>query len=341
MKILFSLFSILSLSALFWWQPVETSIVIAPETSVQEILEALGDENSPNKVDENIAGASVERGRSLVVDGVSIAPNGNKTTRQSKHFVCTSCHNVEREDPDLSISDPQARLEYVTEKGLPFLQGTALYGAVNRTHFYNDDYFKKYGALVEKARDDIREAIQLCAVECSQGRPLKDWEMESVMMYLWSIDLKMKDLLMDDGEMKLVEEAANGNGNKAEAIKVLRSKYLDGSPATFVDPPKDRKTGYTDIVGDPANGKLLYDQSCLYCHEGKRYSLFNLDDSEYSFKYLEKHFPQYTRYSVYQVSRYGTYPINGKRSYMPNYTAQKMSNQQLEDLRAYITQEAK
>ena len=93
--------------------------------------------------------------------------------KQSKHFVCTSCHNIQKEDPDLSIADPQARLEYARDMELPYLPGTTLYGAVNRTSFYNGDYEKKYGDLVKPARNNLREAIQLCAVECSQGRALR------------------------------------------------------------------------------------------------------------------------------------------------------------------------
>ena len=155
--------------------------------------ESLGEE-VPNKVDPAINGVSPERGKELVLYGKTSKPNGGKTKKQSKHFVCTSCHNIQREDPDLTVSDPQARLEYVQKNGMPFLQGTTLYGAVNRTSFYNGDYEKKYGDLVKPARNSIREAIQLCAVECAQGRRLENWELESVLSYLWTIGLKMEDL---------------------------------------------------------------------------------------------------------------------------------------------------
>jgi hypothetical protein len=169
----------------------------------------------------------------LVLYGIATDLSGQKTSKQSKHFVCTSCHNIEREDPDLSVADPQARLEYVVEKGLPFLQGTALYGAVNRTSFYNDDYVKKYGDLVFKAKNNLREAIQLCAVECSQGRTLESWELESVLAYLWSIQLKLEDLQLNDEEMKSIEEALNNKGDKKGMIALIKSKYLQASPATL------------------------------------------------------------------------------------------------------------
>ncbi|HKK73724.1 MAG TPA: c-type cytochrome [Saprospiraceae bacterium] len=322
-----------------WWLPPSTP-EIAPEASVAQVLLDLGDEPSPHYPDTTLPGASAAVGRALFQEGIAAKPGGGTTSKQSRHFVCTSCHNIEREDPDLRVSDPQARLEYVKEKGLPFLQGTALYGAVNRRSFYNGYYEKKYGDLVRPARNDIREAIQLCAIECSQGRLLEDWELESVLAYLWTIDLKMKDLQLTEEEKNIIEAARPRTEGAEAAIRLVKSKYLKGSPATFVEPPKDRTVGYPGVVGDPQNGALIYELSCLHCHQGGLYAFFELDDSKATFKYLSKHMDRYTRYSIYQVTRWGTQPLQGKRSYMPNYTAEKMSRQQLEDLRAYIEQEA-
>ncbi|HFC00690.1 MAG TPA: cytochrome c [Phaeodactylibacter sp.] len=304
---------------------------------VAMVLEKLGDDISANKANLQVKGASAERGRDLVLKGITKKPNGRKTKKQSRHFVCTSCHNIKKEDPDLSIADPQARLEYVNKNGMRFLQGTTLYGAVNRTSFYNGDYYKKYGKLVYKARNNIREAIQLCATECAQGRRLKSWELESILAYLWTIDLKMEDLNLSTKDFQTIEKSLANNNNSNTSIQLIKSKYLSGSPATFVAPPKDRKLGY-QLKAHPENGKLIYELSCLHCHKNGRYSFFKLDESKNSLKYLTKHFPEYSRYSVYQVARYGTPPVGGKKSYMPQYTLEKMSNQQMEDLRAYIEQ---
>ena len=333
------LFSLIFFTTLFLG--LQPASYLADETqSVAEVLEKLGDEPVGHQVDTSVNGVSVERGQSLVLTGFADKPGGGQVSKQSKHFVCTSCHNVQKEDPDLSVADPQARLLYAQKMGMPFLQGTALYGAVNRTSFYNGDYEKKYGSLVAPARNNLREAIQLCAVECSQGRALEPWEMESVLAYLWTIGLKMKDLALSDKEYKQVNTALATGRNKETAIELLKSHYLQASPATFAEPPKDRREGYENIEGDPANGKLVYELSCLHCHEKERYSFFKLDHAKTTFQYLKKHFPQYTRYSVYQVARYGTSPIPGKKAYMPNYTLEKMSRQQLEDLRAYVEEMA-
>lgn len=311
-----------------------------PDKPTAEVLEMLGDEPVKHKVNTTVEGVSVEAGRALVLTGFADKPGGGQASKLSKHFVCTSCHNVQREDPDLSVADPQARLLYAREMGLPFLQGTTLYGTVNRTSFYNGDYEKKYGSLVIKARNDLREAIQVCATACSQGRALEPWELESILAYLWTIGLKMEDLKLSAEEYRQLNAALQSGKNKAAAIELVKSRYLLASPATFAEPPKDRREGYEDIKGDPDNGKLLYELSCLHCHEKERYSFFKLDQAKTTFQYLEKHFPKYTRYSVYQVACYGTSPIPGKKAYMPNYTLEKMSNRQMEDLRAYVEQMA-
>ncbi|MFT5764545.1 MAG: mono/diheme cytochrome c family protein, partial [Saprospiraceae bacterium] len=320
----------------------EEPTTITENSSVWEVLMSFG-EPAPNHLpDESIQGASAERGEQIIKGGVTSKPRGGKINTQSNHFVCTSCHNIEKETPNLLITDPEARLKYAGEKGIPFLQGTTLFGAVNRSSFYNDDYEKKYGALVLPTRNNLREAIQLCAVECSQGRRLKDWQLESVLRYLWTLELKISDLNLSENDL----EQLNTWSTKAtdvkneEAINFIQSKYQKGSPAQFVTPPKDRKTGY-GLTGNPENGQLIYELSCLHCHEKETYSSYNLTKTKATFKYLKKHFKRYSRYSVYQVARYGTSPLPGKRAYMPQYTKEKMSDQQLEDLRAYIEREAR
>lgn len=288
-----------------------------------------GADYSDKKPNFNISGVSAEIGRSLVHEGFALKENGKKTKKQSKHFVCTSCHNTVKEDPDLTLSDPQARLDYTTKVGIPFLQGTTLYGAVNRETYYNGDYDKKYGDLVKPARNDIRGAIQLCAVECAQGRKLKDWELESVLAYLWEIELVTSDLNI--GEYELISDEKT---NK-ERLALVKSKYLSGSPATFIPPPADRKTG-TGLVGDEQNGRKIYESSCLHCHEKGRYSYLSLDKSCMSLNFLEKDIDRFTNHSIYQVTRWGVPTKAGKKSYMPQYTLEKMSDQQLADLIAFV-----
>lgn len=334
-RLLLFFFSVLLAGLL--WQGLRPAPYLADASKpVAEVLLQLGDAPMPHQADTSLSGVSIEAGRGLVLYGRADQLGGGRTSLQSKHYVCTACHNVKPEEPDLSAPDPQARLEYAKDNGLPFLQGSPLYGVVNRSQFYNGDYEQKYGELVKPARNDLREAIQLCATECSQGRAFEPWEMESVLAYLWSIGLKMGDLRLSTEEWQQINQALHGETPATEATALIKSKYLDGSPATFVKPPDDRKAGYAVDTTDLENGRLIYELSCLHCHEGGRYSFFHLDDAQLTFRHLAKHFPRYTQYSTYQVSRYGTSPVPGSKPYMPNYTLEKLSHQQLEDLRAYI-----
>ncbi|MFT4565172.1 MAG: mono/diheme cytochrome c family protein [Saprospiraceae bacterium] len=303
------------------------------------LLKRLGSKDPSRGPNMNIEGVSAQVGEDIVKQGFSKGADTKKSKRQSKHFVCTSCHNTVQEDPDLAVLDPQARLEYAKEKGIPFLQGTTLYGAVNRETFYNDDYVLKYGDLVDDAKNDIRGAIQLCAKECAQGRTLKDWELESILAYLWKIEIKVGDLNLNEEEKEKIENAIQDNSIGEEAITIVKSKYAAASPATFVYPPEDRAMG-SGLTGVPSNGKLIYEQSCLHCHYKKEYSFLHLDSKKMSFTHLKSKIATYHRHSLYQVTRWGTYSKMGKKSYMPRYTLERMSEQQLTDLRSYIEEQA-
>lgn len=313
-------------------------VSIKPNEKVSEILYKLGDE-TPNHFLRYPSQIEIDLGRQLFHEGFASKESGRKAKRLSKHFVCTSCHNVEKEFIDLSQNDSQKRLDYASQNQLPFLQGSPMYGAVNRTSFYNGDYYKKYGDLVDVARNDLRESIQLCAIECAQGRKLKKWEIEALLSYLWTLGLEVDDLNLSGEDLLLIDNAMLDKNKSAEAISLIKAKYMDHSPATFTKPPSSFAEGY-QLHGNPENGKNIYELGCLHCHEGGRYSFLELDNSKYSFKYLNNHVDSYSHSSIYQVGRYGTPPRPGKKAYMPQYTQEKMTDQQMEDLRAYIKQQA-
>ncbi len=331
---------LLAFLAFLGFKNVEEEYELDYSMSVREALVGLdANVQYEHEINSSIGGASIEKGKDIVHKGYTKNRSGRKTKRISKHFVCTSCHNVEREDPDLAIIDPQARLEYTNSLNLPFLQGSPLYGIVNRNSFYNDDYYKKYGDLVNAARNDLRQSIQLCSTECSQGRSMKGWELESVLMYLWSIELKLNDLEINGEEEQIIAKALEEGERLDDAARIIESKYLKTSPAHFLPPPSD-KMERKKVEGNAENGELIYKNSCLHCHGNRRYSFFNLDNSKATFKNLKNNLGNYHERSIYQVARYGTKPNAGKRAYMPQYTQEKMSEEQLEDLKAYISREA-
>jgi mono/diheme cytochrome c family protein len=112
------------------------------------------------------------------------------------------------------------------------------------------------------------------------------------------------------------------------------------SPAHFIPPPVE-KMERQKSMGDTENGALIYKNSCMHCHDNRKYSFFNLDYSKATFRNLRNNLDEYHERSIYQVARYGTSPVAGKKAYMPQYTKEKMTPQQLEDLKSYIIQEAK
>jgi mono/diheme cytochrome c family protein len=307
--------------------------VVDTDTLVYDVIRSLGAPARADVMVRPVSGASEELGRRIILKG-ELAAGG----KQSAHFKCTSCHNVVREDPVLTDMDPTARLAYAKANGLPFLPGTTLWGAVNRESYYNGDYEKKYGDLVKYARRDLRGAIQLCATECAQGDALSDVEMESVMAYLHTIGLKLSDLPDSAPTIERINRGITSkDASRAGIVADLKASYLLASPATFVLPPKDRKVGFpVAATPNPENGAAVYELACLHCHEKKRYSFFELGEGVEHYNFMTKHFPRYTRYSTYQVVRYGTSPIPGKKAYMPHYTKERMSDLQVEDLRAYL-----
>jgi len=311
---------------------------INENTPVAEVLLQLGEPTPGHTQNNETTKDLVAIGKNIVLNGLS-SRTGEGGRRQSKHFVCTSCHNVQREDPILSVSDPEARLEYAQQNGLPFLQGTTLHGVVNRESWYNGDYDKKYDPRkIKPAQTDLREAIQLCATECAQGRELKDWELEGVLAYLWTLELKMDDLDLSNADLQRIENGINDASQRSELVQFIKSKYSQASPATFIDQPDNLEAGY-QLKGNADKGKLVYDLSCKHCHENGRYSMFVLGDSKMDYRFMKRNFTKYTRYSTYHVISYG-YATNGKRQYMPNYTLERMSRQQIEDLRAFFERES-
>jgi mono/diheme cytochrome c family protein len=322
-----------------WIQEPRDLVDLKAKDKVSEVLHKLGDKQVAH-IKRFPSNKDIELGKRLFHDGFSLSRNGRRAKRLSKHFVCSSCHNVEKEFKVATENDPQKRLQYALYNDLPFLQGSTMYGAINRTTYYNGDYFKKYGDLVYPARKDLKEAVQLCAIECAQGRRLKNWEMDAILAYIWTLGYTIEDLNLTKPEFIKINNAINDKEMAPEAIALLKTKYLDHSPATFVKPPSDYEAGY-ELTGDPDNGMNIYELSCLHCHEKGRYSFFELDKSKDSYKYLHNKFDQYSHASVYQVGRYGTPPKPGKKAYMPQYTAEKMSNQQMEDLRAYLREASK
>ena len=305
------------------------------DTPISEVLKSLGEtmpDHAPKELNEEL----IKRGRDLVFNGRAKGPDGKQSRYISKFYTCTSCHNPNREDPDLSSFDPEARLDYVASKEMKFLQGSTFYGIANRETWYNDDYVLKYGDLVKPAKESLAEATQLCAKVCSSGRYLEDWELEAILAYFWDNQIKLGDLNLTDEEKTKI---MSGEGDKKELIQLIKSKYEQKSPATFGESPKNYEEGY-GLTGRPEKGKMIYELSCQACHQKNGVAGMALPSDKLTFQKFKRNLSKKTDYNLYDIVRHGTYAAEGKPRYMPLYTEEKMSNQQLEDLVAYILQEA-
>lgn len=317
---------------------------LAPDDPLWDVYERLG-KIRLNAVNTKIKGVSVERGRDLVFEGTCEQADGKGRTKvQSPYFRCTACHNVEKEFDDLTNITAQARLDYAVEHDLPFLQASSLYGLVNRRTFYNDDYQKKYGhvPIIKEANTDIRQAIQLCATQCAQGRWLEDFEIESLLAYFQTIGLKISDLNLSDEEFEQVNQALKNNTGLHAAVHLLESKYMTKSPAHFAEtkPYEPLSASALNDKEGYQRGQVIFERSCWHCHNQERYSFYHLDDSRLSFNDLMKRTKAGWETSLYAITRHGTWPLAGKRAYMPLYPLEKLSEAQLEDLRIYVENRA-
>lgn len=312
------------------------------DTPLYEVLFALGEPKPKHYIEPTAE--QVKVGEEIVLEGNAKGPDGRRPAFVSKYYKCTTCHNIQREDPDLRhADDPEARLPYVKAQGIPLLQGTTFWGIVNRESWYNEDYVNKYGdEKIAIAHEDLRESIQLCAIECSQGRPMKDWEVEAVLAYYWSLQYKMGDLDMSDADWARLKNESSDAAAHDSLRTWLKSFYLQTSPATFYDAPRSKVEGYPGLAGNAERGKDIYELSCLWCHNGENgVSHYVLDNSKLSFKHLNRMMTKDSHFSLYQIVAYGTYSLPGRRPYMPHYPEEKLSKQQVEDLRAYIEQQAR
>lgn len=327
------------LTAAMFIQPLQYD----EQTPVSSILIAMGDE-----VPEHYIGthdmAKLEKGKDLIMTG---GPwnNGKVEYRLSEHFVCIDCHNTQPEAPFADDNDPDVRLKYAMEFNQPYLPGSTLYGITNRTSWFNGDNEKKYGKeLIDPARHNLKNAIQLCSKECSVGRELTDDEMESVLHFLNSMELKMKDLDLSGDELAQIIKVGQTPEEKAENIKLIKSKYIQGYPATFVEdiPRKKRKMGKE---GNLENGKWIYDKSCMHCHSPEKTitdkTVFGTDEDQKDFNWLVSYFKKCNGGSIYWITRHGTESKKKIPQYMPIFSKEKLSNSQVEDLAAYILAESK
>jgi mono/diheme cytochrome c family protein len=300
--------------------------------SVEEALIKL-DDDKPIQYIPAVDLDSARMGEELIKYG---RLKNNSNSRLSKYFVCTDCHNLQLETDDPSDESPERVLAHSMKNNIPFLPASTFYGMYNKKTWYNGDYAKKYGSLVEPCRDTLLNAIQLCATQCSQGREMEEWELRAVLHYFKSIELKISDLKFSDQEITQISKALVANNKKA--IKIIKSKYLPYNDAHFGTSEIPKIDGYKP---DLKRGHYIFEFGCLHCHSAeKNITNFDMDMSSLTFKFLNNKKNKYNSYSTSHITRYGTYAISGRKQYMPQYSYENMSNEQMLDLFYFIETKA-
>lgn len=304
------------------------------EMPIEQVLENLGSKAYIHSM-ETFNPEKAKMGEDLILNGRTIR-NGKKSKRISSYFVCTDCHNLTKEFNELGSEDASERLTFAKENGIPFLPGSTFYGIYNRTQFYNDDYVKKYGDLVTNARDTLENAVQLCAKYCSSGRYLKEWELDAIMHYYKKNELRVKDIEINPNDTKnILYSQKLKEEEKTRLTEVVNNAHRQSYSATFL-PTMDINKRKFGEGGDIEKGKSIYNKSCLHCHANKRVTYLNLGNDKLSGKMFVKNLKNYKDKSLYQIIRWGTYAKVGRKQYMPLYTQEKMSDEQINDLVAYI-----
>lgn len=318
-----------------------TTFKISPETKLTEILSVFGIEN-PNRLNDEVP-HDISKGKQLISLGVAIDFNG-KTTQHTSHkqkLTCVTCHALEKEAEFVGTSDPEKRLEYSKENNVPFLPGTTFYGIVNRTSFFNGDYQDKYDHKLKddlkKSQYDLRKAISTCNHIFADGRDLEDWEVESILDFLWTLEIKYKDMGIPDS-LGIQIQSSMDNGNNVEpSIAILNDHYLSSFSSTLNPPMEvDARRKLSPLLNDFNKGMTLYYKSCLFCHHHNEHSHLRLEPDAKSYEFLKKHFDDHSSHSMYDILRYSP-GSKGNHTGSPIYSAERMSDQQIQDLRFFIT----
>ncbi|MER3416806.1 MAG: hypothetical protein C4297_11425 [Gemmataceae bacterium] len=284
-------------------------------------------------------------GRQLLVRGqVENPPEGPAPSQLvSQVYRCVHCHNLAREDKELTRQDPVAREQVLRAANYPdparrdghtlsLTPGTTLWGAVNRESFYNGFYARYHVLRLADGRPmnprSLEDAIQICCQYCSVGRFPEPWELDSILAALWEFELKLSDLDWPSRVLdSVLDDLNSGDARRiANARQQIRQNYLTAAGADLLPLPV-RTEGATDIYEDGARvtgnaraGQWLYQSACAGCHG------------------TEVH-PMSGRQLLITDKRFHEYVLRGTHGddiYMPFFPAQRLSRQQVADIRAYL-----
>jgi len=313
---------------------------ITLDSKVQTILTLLGEPPSPHAIEtdgENLAAA----GRELFHAGRASHPEtGLPGRRLSEYFYCTDCHNTHREVPDPArLGDPASRLAFIDGRDLDLPPGPSLAGAVNRSTWFTGDRFAERVATPEeigRARSSLREAIRLCAQAGASGRQPELWEIEALLAFLWTREWTLADLGVTSIELATWKRRALEPAETESVAGEIRARFAHATPSTSGDPGPLAESHNSD----PENGRRVWTRSCQHCHGAEGTSESYFGEEEGTWEELASRFHSTGDRSIYSLIRDGTGPGEDKKAFMARYPVERLSDSQIEDLRAFVEQRA-
>lgn len=304
-------------------------------------------------------------GRELFHTGqVATPPLGGAPSRRLsryKEYTCSACHNITREDYNLTRQDSDNRFALIEVSSTPLrmVQGTTLWAVVNRRTFYNGHYSKYNGLPIpvdshpspetitcnagEDCRpwrnDSLADAIQVCGFYCSEGEGfLAKWELLSLLTFMWDIELRLADVdSANETKDRVAKVLLHRSAYSAEIVRIheqiLNLAYLSAAGATKREIPpafqksrfhKPGKKARTALQADANTGERLYALACVGCHfDGSEVS----DSWGVDLGLSESYFHQVLADGKHATSR---------RPYMPEFTNERLSPVQATLILAYL-----
>lgn len=291
--------------------PLFDPTTITDATTLRVLLEGL-DANPPNQPPASQTSAQETAGYEIVSQGRSAFSGGN---RLSAYFYCLDCHGLSHDDR---------------------LPGASFAGLVNRETYFNGASSDRYGDS-SGARSDLVEAIQFCSTKVALGRALEAPEMDAVLAYLWSLELKVSDLSYTGADLAELKRRALNPAERTSIVTEIMEREPLGATSTLGEIPDDTATGYetgTDPVEE--NGGKIWAMTCLHCHDAEGASEHFFGDRNSTWERLASMFSAEGEKSLYHRLRQGSFDPAKPEAHMPLFPTERLSNTDVEDLRAYI-----
>ncbi|MEM6916631.1 MAG: cytochrome c, partial [Verrucomicrobiota bacterium] len=262
-------------------------------------------------------------------------PNSNGK-KLSEYFFCADCHSSEREQSLLSDSPSAAELlHFAHEKELPLLPGPTFAGITNRDAFFESEMATSLDSP-SGVNSSLEKAVQFCSTTLAQGRQLNALEMQSVLAYLHSLEWRVGDLGFRGADLAELKRRSLNPREYRSIRDDLRKRFPTRAKSTQGELPADSGSGYASrATRDPKRGDLVWSRACLHCHGAEGASPHFFGDRDSTWEKLQRLFEDGT---VYLHIREGSKRESGV--HMPPYPDEKLGEQEIEDLRAFIELQA-